>query len=263
MDQQFVFSRHRLSDFLACQRRFQLRYIKQLAWPAAPIEDHAAAARQLGEQFHRLLHHHFLGLAPGEEIKRQPTLRRWWEIFQQEGPAIPLGERYPELGLTAPIGRHLLTGRFDLLVMSDEAAHLFDWKTEARPRSEAALREDLQTRLYLALITEGAPALGRPLEPERVSLTYWYVNDPARSVTITYNQAAHQRAWDWLESVTAQIMELAAGDQRLPLTDDWQECARCLYQVYCGRQAAGFDPDWPGWDEEETETPAAAAPDLP
>ncbi|MGC1378508.1 MAG: PD-(D/E)XK nuclease family protein, partial [Anaerolineales bacterium] len=52
----FTFSQSSLQDYVDCARRFQLRYIEHLQWPAvetAPVLENER--RQLeGQQFHRM-----------------------------------------------------------------------------------------------------------------------------------------------------------------------------------------------------------------
>ena len=231
-----IFSRPRLMAFLTCQRRFQLRYVAQLPWPAAPQSQSQQEATYRGQLFHQLLERHFLGLNEPEKADI-PQLRQWWATFERHGPSLPAGTRLPEISLTVPVGRHLLTGRFDLLVLAEGEAHIFDWKTEARPRPEWALRSDWQTILYLALLVEGGVALqNRPILPDQVRLTYWFANDPAASVTIDYGPGQHQANWRQITDLIAQIDRQISNDQAWPMTDDWAECGRCAFQLYCGRQ---------------------------
>ena len=254
MDERLTLSRAKLTAFLACQRRFQLRYREQLAWPLAPLDDRGEEARLRGERFHQLLHRHFLGLPITDEMVEDKTVGRWWQTFKKQGPVLSSGSprshrAFPELSLTVPIGRHLLTGRFDLLILGEKAAHIYDWKTDARPRTEAELVNDLQTRLYLALAVEGSPALEQPVDPDQLSLTYWYVNDPAAAVTISYSKEAHHDNWATLAAVVQEIDTQLSTQTVLPLTDDLGECARCAYQIYCGRQMATMSLD--EWELED------------
>jgi hypothetical protein len=232
--------------FLICQRRFQLRYLKRLPWPASPADERTETALLRGQQFHQLLERHFLGL-PIEESLIDPHLRRWWSLFQSSRLPMPPGRLLPELSLTVPVGRHLLTGRFDLLVVAEEngapLAHVFDWKT-SRPRDAAALQQEWQTRLYLAMLAEGGGAVwghnNRPT-PDHLALTYWYVGEPAAPRTIHYSQAQHTQNWAEIQALVAQIeAQLALG--HWPLTEDWSSCRECAYQVFCDRQAAGQQP---------------------
>lgn len=235
-----TFSRHKLATFLACQRRFQLRYLQEYPWPAEPQAAGGREATRRGEQFHRLLQRHFLGLKVPDPGVGDPELHRWWDTFRQEGPLLPAGERLPEVTLTVPVGRHLLTGRFDLLVLEEETVHIYDWKTTA-PHPQAALRQNWQTRLYLALAVEGGSALypgTRTVEPEQVALTYWFVRAPAESVTLRYDAETHKQNWAEIVDLLAQVDSAQAREEIWPLTTDVWTCVHCLYQVVCGRQEA-------------------------
>jgi hypothetical protein len=236
MQRSLTFSRARLADFNACQRRFQLRYDRRLAWPAGPLEASTAEALDRGRQFHQLLQRFFLGLPAVQMPDDESRLAHWWQLFQSQGPDLPPGRRLPEFNLTVPIGRHFLTGRFDLLIAGDRGLHIYDWKTEARPRSESALRDDLQTRVYLALAAEGSSALGEPVAPAQIRLTYWYASDPPLAISLAYSESRHAQNWAFLQALAEEIESQLAGEELLPMTDELAECRRCAYQAYCGRQ---------------------------
>ncbi len=154
MNEPLPLGRDRIRSFLLCQRQFELRTIVRLPWPDLPLEAETEQAVAQGRAFHQLLERHFLGMdvspTPGPETS-------WWQAFQAHPPALPeSGRRLPEVRLTVPIGGHLLLARFDLLVVGTSAestpfVHIFDWKT-SRARSSAELRNDWQTRLYLAMV---------------------------------------------------------------------------------------------------------------
>ena len=60
----FTFSQSSLQDYTDCPRRFQLRYIEQLKWPAVesePVLDNERR-QQEGQLFHRLVQQHRIGL---------------------------------------------------------------------------------------------------------------------------------------------------------------------------------------------------------
>jgi CRISPR/Cas system-associated exonuclease Cas4 (RecB family) len=241
MTETLLLSRYKLDTFLTCQRRFHLRFRRQLPWPDRPLADRWAEGRERGEQFHRLLERHFLGLTVTAEAIEDVELRRWWSLFQrslfQRHVKLPEGETHPERSLTVPVGRHVLNGRFDLLILSPTGAHIFDWKT-GQPRSEADLGHDWQTRLYLAMLAEGGAALGHVYQPDQIAITYWYVNDPAAPRTIRYNPAWHEQNWTDVQAIVGQI-DAALVQDVWPLTDDLAHCRQCAYQAYCGRQEAG------------------------
>lgn len=237
-------SRYKLMTFLTCQRRFQLRYLAELPWPSAPQDGKWQTAIGQGEAFHQLAERHFLGLplAIADE-----QLRGWWDVFERFVDSLPAGKRLPELSLTVPIGSHLLTGRYDLLILGEDGnVYIFDWKTEARPRSEAELLTDWQTTLYLAMLAESGGAFGRQISPEQIKLTYWFANAPADSVIIPYSEAMHRSNWQKMLTVVDKIDGNLLAEDEWPLTDNRETCGRCAYAVYCGRVGvpAGEPLDW-------------------
>lgn len=239
----------KLAVFQDCQRRYQLRYGQQLPWPFVPLGEEVEAALDRGRQFHQMVHRHFLNLPLTSGEIRDVELHAWWLQFQKSPPLLPAGERLSEISLTIPLGDHLLTGRFDLLIVSEiEGQHqvqLFDWKT-GKVQSSAELKDDWQTRLYLAMLAEGGGALldrqsvrlVAGLDPDLISLTYWYVDEPQAPVTIPYNKAWHRQNWAEIQALVNEI-DQKANEEIWPLTDDWTQCQRCGYQAYCGRHEAG------------------------
>lgn len=247
MIEPLLLSRSRITSFLTCRRQFQLRVLEKLTWPENPLPEADELRLRRGQLFHRLLERHFLGLPVEAAAMPDRQVRNWWLVFANSQLKLPHGRPLPELSLTIPLGDHLLHGRFDLLIIGEADdvpfAHIVDWKT-GRPQSEAELRHDWQTRLYLALLAEGGEALGDEkreggIPADRIGITYWYVAEPDEPRTIHYNQAWHEQNWAELQAIVAQIEAQFADDAIWPLTVDWTNCRTCVYQVFCGRQAAG------------------------
>ena len=268
-----LLSRPKLTAFLACPRRFQLRSLKHLPWPNVPDDSQSAKKMIQGQQFHLLMEQYFLGLDIPLTSIGDTAVSNWYHSFKNSQLSIPNGRFLPEHRLTVPIDNHLLLGRFDLLVVGEQDgepfAHIYDWKT-GNARSETALQQDWQTRLYLALLAEGGGALWRNdylengrsgnirfLQPEHITMTYWYATEPDTPRIIRYSQPQHARNWAEIQKIVAQI-DVHHQQDEWPKTDELAQCRQCAYQVYCGRQEAGLaqsqfiktenevedEPDW-------------------
>ena len=246
MTDSLLLSRYKLTTFLACQRRFELRYLQKLPWPQRPLSvaDEDVLAR--GQQFHQVLQRHFLGWEIEPATIGDAQVRQWYLLFQNSNLQLPNGRILTEMSLTIPLGQHLLNGRFDLLILGENeqgqpTAHLFDWKT-GKAQDSSKLKQDWQTRIYLAMLAEGGSALfadeQAQLQPENIRITYWYVTDPDTPRTLTYSAKQHAENWADLQSLATQI-DTHIGQEIWPLTDDFAECQRCAYQTICQRQATG------------------------
>lgn len=267
-------SRAKLVDFLTCQRRFQLRHLQQLVWPAERLNEPNQAALERGQAFHQLVERHYLGLETPESILNllDADVRRWWFAFLSHGPKHPPHQSLlAEMSLTVTIAAQTLLGRFDLIAIDKNTSphvHIYDWKT-GKPRSAEDLRTDWQTRLYLLLVVAGRDALGLPhLQPEEVAITYWYARQPAQAITLRYDAAMHGRDLADLTAIIHQINNQLAEPPTAvwPLTDNLEACTTCRYKNYCGRfdvpelveRLLGERALW----EDELETDEAEATDI-
>ncbi len=249
-------SQSSLQDYVDCARRFQLRYLERLSYPAVVSEPALENEKhqQEGEFFHRLVQQYLMGI-PKEQIGKlanSPNLQRWWDHFLNTKELNELGNqsnRYPEATLSAPLGNYRLVAKYDLITIKNGKATIYDWKTyRKRPRNEW-LSARMQTRVYRALLVHAGAHLnnGQRFEPEQIEMVYWfadYPNDPAR---FTYNTAQYKRDWDLLVKLAGEI----ASASTYPLTDDTTKCLYCPYRSYCERGVRAGDVE-----QAEAETEA-------
>ncbi len=261
----FVFTQANLQDYVECRRRFLLRYLWELAWPAIeaePADDYEAHVRD-GELFHRLVHQHQLGLgadrlqalvaAAAEESGGQ--LADWWENYLRAGPSDLPEHRYPELALSVPLGDYRLLAKYDLVAVAPgRSAEIVDWKTGTHRPSRAVLAARLQTRVYRYVLVQAGAQLngGRPLRPEQVAMRYWFANFPDQPERFPYDATQHEADGRYLTNLAAEIATAGEGD--FPLTDDVRRCRFCAYRSLCGRGAqAGHMADAEVEPEPEVE----------
>jgi hypothetical protein len=234
----FKFSQSSLQDYVDCPRRFQLRHINHLSWPAVETEPVLENERRLqeGQLFHRMVQQHRVGL-PVEKLSRlanTPDLNHWWENYLGHDFRISNCEQFPELSLTAPVGRHRLLAKYDLIaILPGQKAIIFDWKTyHKRPRDEW-MAARMQTRVYRTLLVVAGASLngGASIQPDQIEMVYWYAEFPSEPIRFPYNSTQYKRDWDTLTGIINEIDQHPA----FPLTEDEQKCAFCLYRSYCNR----------------------------
>lgn len=233
-------SQSSLQDYNDCPRRFQLRWLEQLAYPAIETEPALENEKHLkeGEYFHRLAQQYFLGV-PAErtgKLAHTANLERWWENFINAKDLSGLQNQAglkTEAALSAPLGNYRLVAKYDLIARGAETFIIYDWKTyRKRPKNEwLAIR--WQTRVYRALLVRAGSHLnnGTPIQPEQVEMRYWFADFPNDPATFHYHSDQFKRDWDALTRLAEEISR--ASDY--PKTDDTARCGYCPYRSYCNR----------------------------
>jgi len=242
----FQFSQGSLQDYVDCPRRFQLRYVHRLAWPAAESEPALENERHLqrGAAFHRLVHQHTLGIAP-EQLSKTVTneiLHRWWHSYLAGPPADLPPSRYPEIILSGPVSDHRLGARYDLIAIdAGRRAVIVDWKTSRKRPRRKWLAERLQTRVYPYLLVRAGSHLnaGQPFKAEQVEMVYWFANFPTDPERFTYRADQYDADGAYLASLIEEIKEKVKcrGDENFFLTSQKQRCHYCAYRSLCQRGA--------------------------
>jgi CRISPR/Cas system-associated exonuclease Cas4 (RecB family) len=231
-------SQSSLQDYADCARRFQLRYLERLQYPAVESEPALENEKhqQEGEYFHRLVQQHFIGI-PAEKLARlanSSNLQRWWENFIATDFGFSDYTKTTEFTLSAPLEPYRLVAKYDLIaVKHSEKAIIFDWKTYRKRPGNEWLATRWQTRVYRALLVQAGSNLnnGIAFQPEQIEMTYWFADFPSEPATFPYNATLFKRDWDALTKLAQEIK--SASDY--PKTDDRQKCSYCPYRGYCDR----------------------------
>jgi hypothetical protein len=250
----FTFSQSNLQDYVDCPRRFQLRYLLNIEWPALQSEPAIESEHQLelGTSFHFLVRQHQSKL-PVELLSamiHDLQLKQWWENYlfaQTSGGSLDslLNNdtlRFPESTLSLPISRFRLIGKFDLLVvMPDLRIYINDWKTSKNRPRRRWLQESLQSRVYPFLVAKAGEQLTKraSFPPENINLMYWFPEYPQEPELFIYS--AEQLAADefYLQDLIARIDSVSGMD--FPLTHDEFHCRFCVYRSLCNRGSQAGD----------------------
>ena len=231
------FSQSSLQDYADCPRRFELRYLRRLEWPAIDAEPslEVEARQEEGLEFHRLVHQYFVGISPQELEKTAQSshVQGWWANFRTANLGLEGWRLRSELTLAAVLGAGRLVAKYDLIACQDGRAVIYDWKTWARRPSDEWLARRWQTRVYRALVVKAGAVLngGRPFPANAVSMIYWFAEFPGEPAILRYDAAELENDWSAIQSLTAEIV----ARQSFPMTEDPHRCRYCVYRSYCAR----------------------------
>ena len=234
----FAFSQSSLQEYTDCPRRFQLRYLEQLHWPAVETEPVLENERRQaeGQAFHRLIQQYLLGL-PAEKLTRlanTPDLANWWKNFQSSDLGISDYTKYTELTLSCPIGEYRLLAKYDLIAIKPEQkALIFDWKTSVKRLRDEWMASRWQTRVYRSILAKTGSHLNKDhiIEPEQIEMIYWYADFPSEPARFAYDAGQFKRDWSAIEKVVSEI----STSTEFPMTEDETTCRFCSYRSYCER----------------------------
>lgn len=252
----FQFSQASLQDYADCPRRFYLRYLRRVTWPAVEAEPVLTHERHIQRalDFHRMVHQQLLGVSEARLTAQagEGDLADWWQNYLDARPADVEGEHFPELTLSAPLLGTRLIAQYDLVVLApDGRALIFDWKTSRRRTSRRWLTERLQTRVYrYLLIKAGGHLRETPIDPAAVTMIYWFANFPDEPERLPYDATQFAADERFLQQLIAEIRDRSDEDE-FALTDDERRCRFCPYRSLCDRgQKAG---DFEAMEEAEPE----------
>jgi len=244
-------SQTHLNIFATCPRKFQYIYLEQLMSPYAGEQSQF----NLGNRFHRFMQQRELGLSTDTILATDKPLRKSFEALAQAAPSIvnpqPQTWRKAEHLRTYLKGNFLLTGIYDLLIVSSTKATIIDWKTYSQLPNRKQLANNWQTRLYLYLLAETSN-----YSPEDIELTYWFIN-PKQTTPITFSydtekhEATDHQLTELLNQLSAYWKNYQQTNQPFPQVEESQGyCQSCPFTIPCNRHPKSHQEEI-GLDEVE------------
>jgi CRISPR/Cas system-associated exonuclease Cas4 (RecB family) len=244
----FLFSQSSLQDYVDCQRRFQLRYLLHLAWPAVEAEPYLENERRMdqGAEFHKLARQYLVGIPEveiGRSIGADDVMLLWWSNFLASIKTGKLSmildkdsQHFEEINLAVPMGKFRLVAKYDLLIIhSDGKVIIVDWKTSQSHPRRTWLAGRLQTHVYPFVLVGALSGLldGWQADPSLLEMVYWFTNQPEQPERFPYSLNEYQQDARFLTNLVATIDQ--KSEPIYPLTPDVQRCSFCTYRSLCNR----------------------------
>ncbi len=239
----FEFSQSNLQDYVTCQRRFNLKYIKHLSWPAIESDPiHKIEDRmQLGSDFHRLVHQHLVGLpenlltetVTASQFIELPSMWQDYLTFYQNTLAKLRQSPYTEITLTTILNNYRLVAKYDMIAFLDDKTLIIDWKTNVKRPLSYRLVDRLQSKVYPYMLHVAGSHLnnGNNITISNIMMMYWFTAMPDNPYVIDYNSDLHEQNEIYLSNLIEEI----SMNNDFPLTDDEKACRFCVYRSYCDR----------------------------
>jgi len=244
-------SQSNLQDFSECPRRFELKVIDNISWPAAYLEplSKLEQATDIGNKFHQLCHQFFTGIDQ-DSLSRtisNPELKIMWENFSTFAKDLQDEDRYSEIILSAPFLGHQLIAKYDLVIRTNNSKIIiYDWKTSSQKPTRTLLSQRYQTFLYPFIFVKSGTSIFKfeQSSPKNVSMNYWYPMSSDPEETFPYSDSLYSENTVQLTDIISKIDGYVNSGKTFPLTNDRKLCAKCVYRSLCERgiQAGKLDP---------------------
>ncbi len=256
----FAFNQQNLQDFEDCYRRFHLRYVEHLEWPAIESEPVLIQERlmELGQTFHTMVQQSLSGV-PADVIRagiHDEQLERWWRNFESFDLDLSNKTFLVEELISVPLADFRLVAKFDLFTIDEKHNILiYDWKTSQKPPIRKNLLAKTQSKVYPFVAVRSSAALTHsdPVGPEKVKMIYWFPEFPEDAVELDYSASQYEKAGQSFTDTINEINTLE-GREAFPKTEDRKRCAYCAFRSFCGRG------DTPGSNDEDA-LPISSASD--
>lgn len=260
LPENFVFTQTNLQDYVDCPKRFYLKYIKRMSWPAIQEEPYLLVEQMMlrGQKFHHLIHQFFLGISPELVFSQvdDSDLSRWWNGFISYFNSV-ISETitnselvYPEFSVFTFISEVQITAKYDLLIKTNNGEFIiYDWKTtRVKPRRQWLINR-MQTRVYQFILRHCQENAGIPdfSKSEKIRMVYWFSEDPTSPEIFNYPNTQFAKDKNYLNTLIPSITQ--KGENDFYLTEDLWMCKFCVYRSYCDRGNSAsnindsFDPD--------------------
>lgn len=237
-----IISQRSLQDFIDCRRRFKLRYLDRLSWPAAistPIDKYEYLS-ELGTRFHHLVQQHISGLSKAILLSTlsDPLLKRWFENYLYYFSPGEMEIFHSEITLFSSLNNFRLVAKFDLLYsLPNGTIHIVDWKTSQKPPNENWLNQRIQSILYPFILANAGEELfpAPKISPKDISMTYWFPENPQNEVHLPYSENLYRKHTQKLSKTLDSIQEIFRGNGAWEKTDQLDHCRFCIYRSRCDR----------------------------
>jgi len=237
----FLFSQQSLQDYLDCPRRFELRYLLHIDWPAE--ESHPMLEREgwfaRGSAFHKLARGFLCGIPKATVMKStsDPTLILWFDrltdfLSTHQGAKFWWSEKT----LNANLDGFIFTSVLDAVAAFENGEILiFDWKTSQKLPKKETIGARIQTLLYPIMLRNNIKQikydLAFPNSP--LKIIYWFSEYPEQQYEFSFSPEQITENSRFIIDLVKIVSSTQPGD--FHLTQDQKKCLFCVYRSLCDR----------------------------
>lgn len=260
----FNFTQQSIKTFKNCPFKFWVKYIEGIHWKKRMSED-VDLKIQTGNQFHLLCSRYFRNVDTGVEFlsDEMKIIEPWMENVIKHFPHKSNEVYLPEYKLEIVVDDAFnlafnlkLEANFDLIVKTEEEIIIWDWKTGDSKKHIESWKEDLQSIVYLYVLSEAVkneiPGF-KEYSIDKIKMNYWKPDLPSVLASIQYDEELHRKNEIKLKQVMKEIMNYEY--ENFKMFCQLKHCKDCEFFAFCQRKQTFQDSyeemELPSWDEVE------------
>jgi len=236
----FIYSQNSINTYKSCPLKFKYKYIDKINWRQDDIGSREYyESLVVGSEFHLLCERYFSKIPLGINENTNPKFIKWIEKIKKLLPMCS-ESRYmmylPEYEIRYSIDRNVITAKYDLIIIKDNAIEIWDWKTENKKVDYKNAQNRIQTIVYMLLAKEVIPKLYNiDVDFKNISMKYYQPEFEDEPITISYSEEIHnsykKRIIDYINMIK---------ESKYLTSKNTNHCKYCEFNKLCNGQDVNY-----------------------
>ena len=236
----FIYSQNSINTYKSCPLKFKYKYIDKINWRQDDIGSREYyESLVVGSEFHLLCERYFSNIPLGINENTNPKFIKWIEKIKKLLPMCSESRHMiylPEYEIRYSIDGNVITAKYDLIIIKDNAIEIWDWKTENKKVDYKNAQNRIQTIVYMLLAKEVIPKLYNiDVDFKNISMKYYQPEFEDEPITISYTEEIHnsykKRIIDYINMMK---------ESKYLTSKNTNHCKYCEFNKLCNGQDVNY-----------------------
>ena len=238
----FIYSQNSINTYKSCPLKFKYKYIDKINWRQDDIGSREYyESLVVGSEFHLLCERYFSNIPLGinENTNPNPKFIKWIDKIKKLLPMCSESRHMmylPEYEIRYSIDGNVITAKYDLIIIKDNAIEIWDWKTENKKVDYKNAQNRIQTIVYMLLAKEVIPKLYNiDVDFKNISMKYYQPEFEDEPITIPYSEEIHNSYKNRIIDYINRIKE-----SKYLTSKNTNHCKYCEFNKLCNGQDVNY-----------------------
>lgn len=236
----FIYSQNSINTYKSCPLKFKYKYIDKINWRQDDIGSREYyESLVVGSEFHLLCERYFSNIPLGINENTNPKFIKWIEKIKKLLPMCSESRHMiylPEYEIRYSIDGNVITAKYDLIIIKDNAIEIWDWKTENKKVDYKNAQNRIQTIVYMLLAKEVIPKLYNiDVDFKNISMKYYQPEFEDEPITISYSEEIHNSYKNRIIDYINRIKE-----SKYLTSKNTNHCKYCEFNKLCNGQDVNY-----------------------